>query len=407
MNDVILSPLDERDHIYGNLNFGARAPRPSKYRAPDLPRKHQAWSLMCVNFALARGTELDANDWYGKQCPPLAPMFGHMNTKKIDGAPSVGGTYWRSALAAAKNNGFCPETLYPFIDDANTRKNIFPKPSNEAIAEALKYRIGAYARISTLNEVLDAIYFENGVYISMAIYESFWKDYKGYLPKPTGSLSGYHALIMDGYDDNWTMVVDGIEQTNIIHITDSYGKTTGDEGEFYLPYEALDWFNTYSVDRLIMEMWTTYDPENIVATDYNEQHQIDVMHSAYPTVKLTPGNIIALVDDVEIAMSKAPFIANGTTLVPLRFIASAFGCNVQYYSATGNIIIWEKNLHRIIRLTKGSNIATIGDKEYVLLEAPRIIDGVTMIPVRFVFDVLKYYVDFEPITKLITIKGMN
>ena len=56
------------------------------------------------------------------------------------------------------------------------------------------------------------------------------------------------------------------------------------------------------------------------------------------TVTLTVGSTVAQRDDIELLLEAAPYVRNGRTMVPLRFISEAFGCDVEYVSGSVYIV---------------------------------------------------------------------
>ncbi|HYG59068.1 MAG TPA: copper amine oxidase N-terminal domain-containing protein, partial [Symbiobacteriaceae bacterium] len=60
------------------------------------------------------------------------------------------------------------------------------------------------------------------------------------------------------------------------------------------------------------------------------------------TIKLSPGSETAYVNGAAMTLPAAPYIKNGRTLVPLRFVSEALGADVQYNDATTAISITDK-----------------------------------------------------------------
>ena len=56
-------------------------------------------------------------------------------------------------------------------------------------------------------------------------------------------------------------------------------------------------------------------------------------------IEMTIGSKVALIDGKETELLRAPEEKNGTTLVPIRFVAEALGCKVDYEHATKKITI--------------------------------------------------------------------
>ena len=81
-------------------------------------------------------------------------------------------------------------------------------------------------------------------------------------------------------------------------------------------------------------------------------------------------------------LDAAPAIVDGRTMVPLRFIGEALGAEV----------IWDGETRQVIYITEARRILLTVGQRYVLIDGqtveidaePRIIGGRTMVPVRFV-----------------------
>jgi len=77
-------------------------------------------------------------------------------------------------------------------------------------------------------------------------------------------------------------------------------------------------------------------------------------------------------------------------MVPVRFLAEALGFSVDYdFSDPTNKIVTVHAVEDIV-LTIGSNKALVGTQEVELDAAPEIVNGRTMVPVRFVAETLGF-----------------
>lgn len=95
--------------------------------------------------------------------------------------------------------------------------------------------------------------------------------------------------------------------------------------------------------------------------------------------------------DIDPGRETAPVIQNGRTLVPIRAIMESFGGTVGWDNDTRTVTLDYRN--DTIKLTIDSTLAYINDNPEILDVPPQIIDGRTMLPIRFVaegfdFDVL-------------------
>lgn len=85
-----------------------------------------------------------------------------------------------------------------------------------------------------------------------------------------------------------------------------------------------------------------------------------------------------------IKTDSAPYIENGTTFVPVRFLSSALGAEVRWDGKNVDITSGDTS----IRITIGSNIAYVNQKAHRLSAAAHIINDRTYIPVRNICEML-------------------
>ena len=85
---------------------------------------------------------------------------------------------------------------------------------------------------------------------------------------------------------------------------------------------------------------------------------------------------------IDLGRDTAPVIRNGRTLVPIRAIIEAFGGNVSWNEATRTVTLTEED--DTIELIIDSNTAYLNSSAYTIDTAPTIINGRTMLPIRFI-----------------------
>lgn len=88
-----------------------------------------------------------------------------------------------------------------------------------------------------------------------------------------------------------------------------------------------------------------------------------------------------------------PFVEDGRTLVPMRFIAEAFGADVDWNDAKQEITI--KQDKKTIKMTIGANSYKIGRQTYELDVAAKIYEDRTFVPLRTVAEALDKKVAWE------------
>lgn len=92
-----------------------------------------------------------------------------------------------------------------------------------------------------------------------------------------------------------------------------------------------------------------------------------------------------------------PKIVDGNTLVPVRIISEELGAKVGWNAAERKITIEKSGLS--IQLTVGSMDAVVNAKSYTLPAAPIIVDGSTLLPVRFVSEHMGLKVNWDDLTR--------
>lgn len=118
---------------------------------------------------------------------------------------------------------------------------------------------------------------------------------------------------------------------------------------------------------------------------------------------LVVGSFEAVVQGQSNTLEVAPMVVDGTTLVPLRFVTEALG----------TIVEWNGEERKITLTYEGKTILLWIDKltAYVnglplqLSVAPRIVNGSTMVPIRFISEHFDKAVSYDGATRTITITG--
>lgn len=111
-------------------------------------------------------------------------------------------------------------------------------------------------------------------------------------------------------------------------------------------------------------------------------------------IKLQIGSRIVNVDNEAVIYDAAPVIRNDRTLVPIRIVIETLGGKVDWNGVTKEVTL---NIDgKEIKMTVGKTLEKYG-------VAPVIIDGRTFVPVRFVADELGATVAWDDATKTVTI----
>jgi hypothetical protein len=88
----------------------------------------------------------------------------------------------------------------------------------------------------------------------------------------------------------------------------------------------------------------------------------------------------------------APYCPRGSTLVPVRGVFEALGGTVEWVNETRQIIITKGDTKIMLRI--GSKLAMVDGRSATLLEPAQLRGDRTMIPLRFISEVLGYKVEW-------------
>lgn len=128
---------------------------------------------------------------------------------------------------------------------------------------------------------------------------------------------------------------------------------------------------------------------------------VNVKYVRTTIIKLQIGNKNAIVNTSTLALPVAPVIKDSRTFVPLRFVSEAFGAEVTWDGIFK--IVGIKLGENEIRLQIGKNYAVYNGKQVMLDAAPYIQSGSTLVPIRFVSELLGANVVWDGTTKTVTI----
>ncbi len=125
------------------------------------------------------------------------------------------------------------------------------------------------------------------------------------------------------------------------------------------------------------------------------------------TIILQIGNNQGITNDEEKTMDVPPFISNGRTLVPFRFIGEQLNAEIDFtvneQTRLVEDVIYELGDTRIV-LTIGKTEATVNGQSVTMDVPAQIVQGRTVVPIRFVAEALGCEVGWDGSTETITIK---
>lgn len=131
------------------------------------------------------------------------------------------------------------------------------------------------------------------------------------------------------------------------------------------------------------------------------EKKVHIFKLSSKVIKIFINNKIGYLNDKEIELETPPIIIKGRTMVPLRFVVESFGGEVFWNNDDKSIKI--KFEDKEILMWVNSNISFINDKKYTLDVPPTIINGRTVVPIRFVVEALNSYVFWDSKEQKVTI----
>lgn len=147
-------------------------------------------------------------------------------------------------------------------------------------------------------------------------------------------------------------------------------------------------------------------PVQIVATDkagnVNTLPVEEIINMGLRIVKMQINNPVMTVNGEEKSVNPPPQIVAGSTMVPLRALADAFGATTDYKAETKTVTITLGTT--VIEIQINSPVAIVnGQQKEVKPPAMVTKEGRTLVPFRFIAEALGAKVDYDAATKTITI----
>lgn len=122
------------------------------------------------------------------------------------------------------------------------------------------------------------------------------------------------------------------------------------------------------------------------------------------TAELWPGKQTATLNDETVQLEAAPYIhsASSSTMLPFRFVADVMGAQVGWNASSKQVTFKLDN--KTVVLTIGSRTAKVNGKSVTMATAPAIVNGRAMVPLRFVSESLGAFVNWNNTERKATIQ---
>lgn len=104
-------------------------------------------------------------------------------------------------------------------------------------------------------------------------------------------------------------------------------------------------------------------------------------------------NVNLYLENEEVHMPISPILENGRTLVPMRAIFEKVGADVSWDQDTKTVIAHKNDI--TIKLPIGANNAFVNENIIDLDVSAKVVDGNTLVPIRFVAETLGFNTDWD------------
>ncbi len=213
------------------------------------PVRNQGSCGSCWAFATAASLESSTN--IKQNTPGYDLNLAEQILVSCSGAGSCSGGTVSGASNYIKSTGLPFETAYPYTGTNGTCS------SATSGWQLNTYRIGSWSYVATSSPTVDGIKNALNTYgplvTTMAVYNDFFSYRSGVYAYATGSLAGYHAVQIVGYDD--------VAQYFIVK--NSWGTGWGEGGFFRIAYSELNsvtQFGDYTIAYVNSAPAPTPDP---------------------------------------------------------------------------------------------------------------------------------------------------
>lgn len=236
------SPPDDRDHTIDRYLTGPTPLLPDEigYRSwlayPGI--RDQGWEGACTGFDFrgVKGTmERLAKSKAGRgvktmsRVPDFGPRGIYHLAKQVGGYPNGEGAYLRDVLKAAQQYGSPRESDWPYV--ANTGPDgphDIGQPDGDFYRNAQHWKIGAYARLNTLEEMLRCLHEIGPIFAAITVYTSFFDTGSdGVVPPISGKEEGGHALCFAAAS----------QSRRAFLVPNSWGPSWGWNGWCWIPFD--------------------------------------------------------------------------------------------------------------------------------------------------------------------------
>jgi len=179
------------------------------------------------------------------------------------------------------------------------------------------------------------------------------------------------------------------------------------EGEFKANIGGEALVKNYKKDATI-KIENKFDKDNVIKFDFANvitPAPDETRATSIFTIDSTTYTVVEQNESVEKTMDVAPYIKDGRTFLPLRYVANALGVdddNIIWDPVTKAVTIFKGD--RIAQVTIGSKTMLVNGVTVNMDVAPEITDGRTMLPIRWMGQALGATIDWDAEARSVTVK---
>lgn len=236
--------------------------------------------------------------------------------------------------------------------------------------------------------------------------ESAKKEKRGYIDEKG------NVIIPFIYDDAGNFS----EGLAVVSVDGKYGYID-ETGKVKIPLK-YDFANDFENGTASVQIGHSYgyvdiNGNEIVPVKYTYSEAMTILQNIkYNYIRVSDKYIVMQIDNpimnangeakaIDIGIGTTPVIVDGRTLVPIRAIIEEIGGRVEWQESTSTVILTYNDDE--IKLTIGSNLAYKNDVSKTLDVAPQVMNGRTMLPIRFVVENFGFIVDWHNDEQQVTI----
>ena len=281
--------------------------------------------------------------------------------------PNQEGTTPLAIAQGMRKFGAVREELYPRLPRIPDWQN-YPTLSQAVIDDAATRKSEAFFKVNTADEYGHAIYDHGACMLAMMWLTSHDRPEicprtgEAFIPMPSGTMRGGHLVLGVGYyPDMEYRYRDGKIYKGFGRLFNSHGSQYGKRGSTLFPLQILeeqmlDFPVPYTMDMRV----------NVVMDRSNLQ--------------ITPLDV-------------APAIVASRSFLPIRALGEALGADVEWDANTREVKLCKEG--RKVVMTIDSTEALVNGQAVRMDTAPFIIQGRTMVPVRFAAEFLGGTVEWD------------